>query len=129
MVVCMEFAEKIAYLTKSASTKECYQCGICSGTCPMRFAMDKSPMQIIRMVNLGLEEEIFSSNTMWVCSMCFHCQARCPQGIDIPTILEALRQMSLRKKVDYVNLNEIPREEIRKLPQIALVMNQRKLSA
>jgi len=121
----MRFAEKIRYLTDE-STVECYQCGICSGTCPLRFAMDKSPMQIIRMVNLELEENIFSSNTMWVCSTCFACQTRCPRGIDIPTVMEALRQMILRKKVDHIHLKDVSKEEIRDLPQIALVSNQRK---
>ena len=124
----MQFAEKIKYLT-GEDTIECYQCGICSGTCPMRFAMDKSPMQIIRMVNLGLEEAIFSSNTLWICSTCFACQTRCPRGIDIPTVLEALRQMTLRKKEDHIRLMDIHKEEIRELPQIALVSNQRKLTS
>jgi heterodisulfide reductase subunit C len=124
----MGFAEKIEYLT-GERTSQCYQCGLCSGACPLRFAMDYSPMQIIRMVNLGLEEKIFSSNTIWICSTCFTCQARCPRGIDIPKIMEGLRQMLLRKNVDHVHLKDISKEEIRGLPQIAMVSSQRKFSA
>jgi len=124
----MEFLKKIDYLA-GESIEQCYQCGICGGSCPLRFAMDHSPMQIIRMVYLKLEEEIFSSNTIWICSTCFTCQTRCPRGIDIPKIMEALRQISLRKNVTYVHLKDIPKEEIRRLPQIALISNQRKFSA
>jgi heterodisulfide reductase subunit C len=91
--------------------------------------MEHSPMQIIRMVNLGLKEQIFSTNTIWICSTCFLCQVRCPQGIKIPKIMEALRQMRLRKNEDHVHLRDIPREEVRILPQIALISNQRKFSA
>lgn len=125
----MGFTEKIDYLTKGESVVSCYQCGICSGSCPLRFAMDASPMQIVRMVHLGLEEKIFSSNTIWICSTCYTCQARCPRGIDIPKIIEALRQMRLRKNVDHVHLKEISKEEISKLPQIALISNFRKFTA
>jgi heterodisulfide reductase subunit C len=91
--------------------------------------MEASPMQLIRLVNLEMEAAIFSVNTIWICSTCFSCQARCPQGIKIPRIMEALRQMQLRKKQDYVHLNDIPPEELTKLPQIAIVSNQRKYAA
>ena len=124
----MEFAKKIEYLT-SETTVTCYQCGICGGSCPLRFSMDNSPMQIIRMVNLGLEEKALSSNTIWVCSTCFTCQARCPQEIDIPKIMEGLRQMCLRKNVDHVHLKDIPEEELEDMPQIALISNQRKFAS
>jgi heterodisulfide reductase subunit C len=91
--------------------------------------MDASPMQIIRLVNLEMEAAIFSANTIWICSTCFACEARCPQGIKIPRIMEALRQIKLRKKQDHVHLNNISTEELNKLPQIALVSNQRKYAA
>ena len=123
----MHFTEKIKYLT-GESTVQCYQCGICSGSCPLRFAMDNSPMEIIRMVNLGLERKIYSSNSIWICSTCFSCQVRCPQGVNIPKIMEALRQISLRKNEDHIHLKEIPIEDVRKLPQVALISNQRKFA-
>ena len=124
----MQFEEKMKTLVNE-KTMQCYQCGICSGACPMRFAMDTSPMQIVRMVNLELEDKILSSNSMWICGACFSCQVKCPQGVNIPRIMEALRQMQLRKKKDHVHLKEIPRVEIRKIPQVALISNQRKLAA
>lgn len=123
----MEFIEKMDYLTGEGTT-QCYQCGICSGTCPLREAMDHSPMQIIRMVNLGMDEKIFSSNTIWICSTCFSCQIRCPRGIHIPKIMEALRQIRLRSDVDHVHLKDIDTEDVHDLPQIAIVSNQRKYS-
>lgn len=124
----MRFLEKLEYLT-GEETASCYQCGICSGTCPVRFSMDSSPMQIIGMVNRGLEERIFSSNTIWICSTCFSCQVKCPRGINIPKIFEALRQMRLRKGEDRIKLDEIPLDELQALPQIALISNQRKFSS
>ena len=106
----------------------CFQCGACSSGCPMTQEMDYLPSKIIRMVQLGLEEAL-ESKTIWVCTTCFNCEVRCPRGIDVANVMEALRQLVLRKKYDRVSLDELSPEEIRELPQIAIVSNQRKLTA
>lgn len=106
----------------------CFQCGACSSGCPMTQEMDYLPSKIIRMVQLGLDEAL-DSKTIWVCTTCFNCEVRCPRGIDIANVMEALRQLVLRKKYDRVSLDELSPEEIRELPQIAIVSNQRKLTA
>jgi len=106
----------------------CFQCGACSSGCPMTQEMDYLPSKIIRMVQLGLEEAL-ESKTIWVCTTCFNCEVRCPRGIDIANVMEALRQLVLRKKYNRVNLDELSPEELRDLPQIAIVSNQRKLTA
>lgn len=106
----------------------CFQCGACSSGCPMTQEMDYLPSKIIRMVQLGLEEAL-ESKTIWVCTTCFNCEVHCPRGIDIANVMEALRQLVLRKKYDRVSLDELSPEELRELPQIAIVSNQRKLTA
>jgi len=106
----------------------CFQCGACSSGCPMTQEMDYLPSKIIRMVQLGLEEAL-ESKTIWVCTTCFNCEVRCPRGIDIANVMEALRQLVLRKKYNRVSLDELSPEELRDLPQIAIVSNQRKLTA
>ena len=60
---------------------------------------------------------------------CFNCEVRCPRGIDIANVMEALRQLVLRKKYNHVSLDELSQEELRELPQIAIISNQRKLTA
>ncbi|MCK4400547.1 4Fe-4S dicluster domain-containing protein [Candidatus Bathyarchaeota archaeon] len=106
----------------------CFQCGACSSGCPMTQEMDYLPSKIIRMVQLGLEEAL-ESKTIWVCTTCFNCEVSCPRGIDIANVMEALRQLVLRKKYDRVSLDDLSPEELRDLPQIAIVSNQRKLTA
>lgn len=106
----------------------CFQCGACSSGCPMTQEMDYLPSKVIRMTQLGLEEAL-NSKTIWVCTTCFNCEVRCPRGIDIANIMEALRTMVLRKKYNRVNLEDLTAEELRELPQIAIVSNQRKLTA
>ena len=44
----------------------CYQCCACSDACPMAYAMDYFPNQLIHMVRLGLKEKVLQSKTIWV---------------------------------------------------------------
>ena len=106
----------------------CFQCGACSGGCPMTQEMDLLPSKVIRMAQLGLEE-VLESTTIWTCMTCFSCEVRCPRGIDVANVMEALRQLVLRRKYNRVSLDELSPEELRTLPQIALISNQRKLTA
>ena len=92
----------------------------------MSFAMDLLPRQIMRLVQLGLEEHIADSNTIWLCASCLACTARCPRGVDLSRVMEALRLITLRKNINFVEPSEIPPETIAELPQIALVSGFRK---
>ncbi|MCD6431209.1 heterodisulfide reductase [Candidatus Bathyarchaeota archaeon] len=124
----MSLVEKVKNIS-GEDVSSCYQCGMCSASCPVRFAMDLSPTQVIRLVQVGKVERIFESNTFWICSTCFACQARCPRNINITKVMEALRQIKLRKEQDVISINEIPKEELKILPPIALVSNFRKTTA
>ncbi len=106
----------------------CFQCGACSSGCPLTQEMDLLPSTVIRYTQLGMEEAL-DSETIWICITCFDCEVRCPRGIDIANVMEALRQIVLRKKYDKVNLNDLTPEELRELPQIAIISNLRKLTA
>ena len=122
------FVGKVAELS-GQNLNLCYQCGKCSAGCPMSFAMDLLPNQIIHLVQLGLEEDIASSKTIWLCASCLTCTVRCPKGVDISRIMEALRLITLRKNTDFVEPSRIPLETIAELPQIALVSGFRKLTS
>ncbi len=103
----------------------CYQCGMCAAGCPLTDEMDRLPSQVIR--DLQLEDiTLLDSNAMWVCASCLACEVRCPKGVDLAKLMEALRQLHLRKELDHVSIDEMSQEEIGKLPQIALVASFRK---
>jgi heterodisulfide reductase subunit C len=86
----------------------CYQCGKCSAGCPIAFQMDYLPNQIIRMVQLGMEEQVLSSKTIWLCASCLTCTARCPREIDIAEIMDYLRRRAYRKQIIPLEETEIP---------------------
>ncbi len=120
------FLKRIVALSAEAITV-CDQCGTCSGSCPMISEMDVTPSQLMRMVQLG-QSEVLDTKTMWVCASCFACTVRCPRGLDVSKVAEALRQVTLRRSVDHLDIRNIPDDELAELPQIALVSAFRKLT-
>jgi len=89
-------------MKKTAAGKrilDCIQCGICAGSCHARFAMDYSPMQIVKMVQLGLKEDVLSSSTIWICASCYTCTSRCPRRIDIPLLMSSLKNKAIENNV------------------------------
>jgi heterodisulfide reductase subunit C2 len=70
---------------------DCYQCGKCSAGCPIDYAMDLGPRQIMRSIQLGLKKEVMQSTTIWLCVSCETCSSRCPARIDIARVMESLR--------------------------------------
>jgi heterodisulfide reductase subunit C len=109
--------------------QQCFQCGTCSASCPMIESLDRDPRKVMRMAQLGLEDELENTNTCWVCASCHTCNVVCPRGVDLPRVMEALRQMSLRKNINYIEPSELPAETIKKCPQIAMVAGFRKLTS
>ncbi len=62
---------------------------------------------------------------VWFCSSCFACSVRCPKGIDVSSIMEAVRTLQMTE--DGLSVGELSAEDLASLPQIALVSHFRKL--
>jgi len=82
------------------SLRRCIQCGTCSATCPTAYAMDYSPRQVWRMVQLGLRDEVLKSQTFWLCTTCKACQVRCPRGIDLMDAMISLKEYAFGQDVN-----------------------------
>jgi len=119
-----EFVRQIEE-TSGQGLLECNQCGRCSAGCPVAAAMDLLPSQAIRLAQLGLEE-VLESTTIWICASCLTCVTRCPKGVDLPRLMEALRQVALRGGVTQLDLDALPPELVREAPQVAIVGGYRK---
>jgi heterodisulfide reductase subunit C len=77
----------------------CIQCGTCTASCPSAAAMDITPRKMWRMVQLGMVDEVLHSKTMWLCSVCYQCQARCPRGIPLTETIAKLKQLAIQQQV------------------------------
>lgn len=85
-------------LMRIPEVKSCFQCGVCSGACPVAFAGDYSPREILRMINLGMDKAI-NSSTIWLCISCYLCTERCPMRIDVAKVMLTLRRISIEQEI------------------------------
>ena len=74
--------------------RDCYQCGNCSAGCPAAFTFDYVPNQLMRMLQVGMVEEVLESKAIQLCIQCLTCTARCPRDIDIAGIFEDLKTVA-----------------------------------
>ncbi|MBI4595244.1 MAG: 4Fe-4S dicluster domain-containing protein [Candidatus Tectomicrobia bacterium] len=101
----------------------CYQCRTCSNSCPLAYAMDYFPHQVVYMIGMGVKEKALKSKTIWLCVSCGACAARCPNEIDIVALMDVLRRQALQTDIKNP-ANRIPEfhktfvEEVRKRGRI-----------
>lgn len=77
----------------------CYQCLKCSAGCPMSYAMDYTPAQLIHAIRLGLKDLVLNSKTMWMCSSCQTCTTRCPQEVDIARVMDVVKIIAVSEGI------------------------------
>lgn len=92
------FLDELREMLPAGNLNMCLTCGLCSSGCPASAFDGMDPRKFLRMVNLGMDEEVLSSRWPWFCSMCQRCVRVCPEKIDIPQMIYKLRQ-------------QVPREE------------------
>jgi heterodisulfide reductase subunit C len=108
--------------------RKCFQCGKCTAGCPSVDSMDIMPNQIMKLLQMGEVDEVLNSKTIWVCDSCFTCESRCPKGLDIARVMEAVRQVLLRTNVDKVKPGEIEEDKFEGLPQAGIISCFRKFT-
>lgn len=92
------FKYQVAKEVGGERIKSCFQCGTCTASCPIRAVdEDYNPRKIIRMVILGMKEEVLKSEAIWLCTYCYTCQERCPQDVGITDLMFALKNMATRE--------------------------------
>jgi heterodisulfide reductase subunit C2 len=75
----------------------CFQCKKCSSGCPVAKMANTRPSEIMRLLHLGAGEELLASDLVWMCVSCETCSARCPMGIDVASVMDALRSLALER--------------------------------
>jgi heterodisulfide reductase subunit C len=116
-----EFSRRVSAQVRNLA--RCYQCSMCSDGCPVAYAMDFHPNQIIHLVRLGLREKVLKSTAIWVCSSCETCATRCPNDIEIVRLMDVLRSESLAagfkgSRSNIPRFHEIFLQQIRKKGRI-----------
>ena len=98
--------EKEGYVSEikkhtGVNVNRCYQCGKCSAGCAVSEEMDYPPSVVMRMLQTGDEKNytrLLHSQSIWLCISCQNCLTRCPMQIDIPQLMDYMREESIAKK-------------------------------
>lgn len=71
----------------------CYQCGVCTATCPWGIVKEEtlSIRTFMREAQLGIEN---ATENLWLCTTCGECEAYCPRGVVISDVFRGLRQIA-----------------------------------
>jgi heterodisulfide reductase subunit C len=77
----------------------CVTCGLCASSCPVSGIDGFDARMLVRMVSLGLVEELVDARWPWICTMCGKCENVCPMQIDIADLIRKIRSKREREKV------------------------------
>lgn len=95
----LSIADRLKELS-GVDVRDCYQCGKCTAGCPMAEEMDFPPSYLMRLLQTGSEanyRKVLSSRTVWYCLSCEQCIGRCPKEVDIPALMDCLREEAQRE--------------------------------
>ena len=92
------FFRQVASEAGARNLGRCYACGTCSVSCPVfEIKPEYNPRRMIRMILLGMKEELIRSEIIWSCVNCYTCFERCPQDVRFTTVIHALRTIAIRE--------------------------------
>jgi len=102
----------------------CLECGKCTGGCSNAHIFDITPRKIVQLVKLGAKDTLMSMDSLWTCVSCHLCLDRCPSGINIPRIMDYMREQAyhqgVRARRPNVELfHELMLESIKKTGKVA----------
>jgi len=89
-----EFMDKLAGLPGGETLLHCFQCGICTSSCPVAEDVDLKPHQITMVAALGFKGLLMRSKLLWDCTLCYMCTERCPKQVRIAEIITSLRNIA-----------------------------------
>ncbi|MBA7520610.1 hypothetical protein ES705_12706 [subsurface metagenome] len=49
------------------------------------------------MVLLGMKKRVLSSDFIWLCSSCYACTERCPQGVKFTNVMNAIKNLAVKQ--------------------------------
>ena len=88
----------LEHLLDAEKLKCCFECGICTSSCPMveLFPKHYNPRILLEKMFL-MPDEALKSEALWLCAWCYECAKHCPQKLKLPEIFLSLRKLAKDK--------------------------------
>ena len=77
----------------------CMSCGKCVSVCPLHGYSEWDPRRVVKMVMLGLEDEVVNSDFIYQCTTCDRCSHACPMGVKVGNLITLARSLRPRDQV------------------------------
>ncbi len=112
----MQHRQELEKVLDIDKLKYCYECGICTSSCPVAELMPRvyNPRSLLQQIPLDFQQAT-KSKEIWLCAWCYRCYRRCPQGLRVPDILLLLKDTAAQsgslegfKEALEVILREVP---------------------
>jgi heterodisulfide reductase subunit A2 len=93
-----QFKSEIAGMPGGEMVNLCYDCGTCTGACPVsESGTGFDPRKILHMIKTGLKDQLLGSPTIWHCTHCDTCLFVCPQNVRFSSVVDVLREMAIQQ--------------------------------
>ena len=107
-----EFEELVKELELEDKIRYCYQCGTCTGGCPIAALRNEySPRRTLEALVQGHGESLVSDEKVWLCTLCHTCLERCPQRVAVSEVCTKLKNFATR-------IGNVPGFEVAKLRMV-----------
>jgi heterodisulfide reductase subunit C len=122
----LKFKYEIMKMPGAGKIQLCFQCGTCTADCAIaRFTEFYKPRKITRMVQLGFKDRLLGNNVLWLCTTCHTCVDHCPQGVEVSSIVRALRNMSVKSRGEMLFIHKTFASNILKTGYVYLMPESR----
>jgi NADH-quinone oxidoreductase subunit F len=90
--------EVLEHLLDAEKLKNCFECGICTASCPMTELLPNhyNPRILLEKI-LHNPEEALKSPAIWLCAWCYRCHHHCPQKLKLPEIFLTVRKIAKKQ--------------------------------
>ncbi len=86
--------EELIKQAGGGTARLCFQCSLCTVTCPWNTVGKLIVHRKLRQAGLGLAD--VEDEDWWRCTTCNECVSRCPRGVQIPDVMIAMRKIMVQ---------------------------------
>lgn len=79
----------------AADISACFNCGVCTATCPLSEDGASFPRRVARYAQLGQREKLLAAPELWSCYGCSECTEKCPTQADPASFMAAARRYAV----------------------------------